>query len=167
VGIDSTDCIGSCKSNYHMITATTAPENIFDRPCKCNICQHTHVHDVRVFVIPFLEKKHTRNSRTRKVIMDQSHHSGLGNDLLLNLFLQSERNIIMNMTDLLSVIYVDRHVIRRVWICKRGHQNPYIEEEQTTQWPKEKVQKDKQRSTKYTHKTKDLRSSNTNNTKNR
>jgi len=76
--------------------------------------------------------------------MDQSHHSGLGNGLLLNLFLQSERNIIMNMTDLLSVIYVDRHVIRRVWRCKRGHQNPYIEEEQTTQWPKEKGQKEKQ-----------------------
>ena len=33
-------------------------------------------------------------------------------------------------------------------------QNPYIEEEQTTQWPKEKVQKDKQRST-NTYKTKD------------
>ena len=31
----------------------------------------------------------------------------------------------------------------------------YIEEEQTTQWPKEKVQKDKQRSTKHTYKTKD------------
>jgi hypothetical protein len=30
----------------------------------------------------------------------------------------------------------------------------YIEEEQTTQWPKEKVQKDKQRSTKHTYKTK-------------
>jgi len=29
------------------------------------------------------------------------------------------------------------------------------EEEQTTQWPKEKVQKDKQRSTKHTHKTKE------------
>ena len=29
-----------------------------------------------------------------------------------------------------------------------------IEEEQITQWPKEKVQKDKQRSTKHTHKTK-------------
>jgi hypothetical protein len=28
-------------------------------------------------------------------------------------------------------------------------------EEQTTQWPKEKVQKNKQRSTKHTHKTKD------------
>ena len=37
---------------------------------------------------------------------------------------------------------------------QRGNQNPYIEE-QTTQWPKEKVQKDKQRSTKHTHKTKD------------
>jgi hypothetical protein len=31
----------------------------------------------------------------------------------------------------------------------------YIEEEQTTQWPKEKVQKDKQRSTKHTYKTND------------
>jgi hypothetical protein len=39
-------------------------------------------------------------------------------------------------------------------IPKGGNQNPYIEE-QTTQWPKEKVQKDKQRSTKHTHKTKD------------
>jgi hypothetical protein len=36
-----------------------------------------------------------------------------------------------------------------------GNQNPYIEEEQTTQWSKEKVQRDKQRSTKHTHKTKD------------
>jgi hypothetical protein len=38
---------------------------------------------------------------------------------------------------------------------QRGNQKPYIEEEQTTQWPKEKVQKDKQRSTKHTYKTKD------------
>jgi hypothetical protein len=36
-----------------------------------------------------------------------------------------------------------------------GNQNPYIEKGQTTQWPKEKVQKDKQRSTRHTHKTKD------------
>jgi hypothetical protein len=35
-----------------------------------------------------------------------------------------------------------------------GYQNPYIEE-QTTQWPKEKVQKEKQRSTKHTYKAKD------------
>ena len=35
-----------------------------------------------------------------------------------------------------------------------GNQNPQIEG-QTTQWQKEKVQKDKQRSTKQTHKTKD------------
>ena len=37
----------------------------------------------------------------------------------------------------------------------KGNQNPHIEEEQTTQWPKEKVQMDKQRSTKHTLKTKD------------
>jgi hypothetical protein len=39
----------------------------------------------------------------------------------------------------------------------KGNQNPYmyIEEEQTTQWPKEKVQKDKQRYTKHAYKTKD------------
>ena len=40
-------------------------------------------------------------------------------------------------------------------IPKGGNQNLYIEEEQTTQWSKEKVQKDKQRSTKHTYKTKD------------
>jgi hypothetical protein len=40
-------------------------------------------------------------------------------------------------------------------ISKGGNQNLYIEEEQKTQWQKEKVQKDKQRSTKHTHKTKD------------
>jgi hypothetical protein len=38
---------------------------------------------------------------------------------------------------------------------QRGNQNPYIEEEQTTQWPKEKEQKDKQRYRKHTKKTKD------------
>ena len=42
---------------------------------------------------------------------------------------------------------------RRVWKYQRGNQNPYIEE-QTTHWLKEKVQKDKKRSTKHTHKTK-------------
>jgi hypothetical protein len=46
-------------------------------------------------------------------------------------------------------------------ICKKsleipkGQSESYIEEEQTTQWPKEKVQKDKQRSTKHAYKTKD------------
>ena len=36
-----------------------------------------------------------------------------------------------------------------------GKKNSYIEEEQTTQWSKEEEQKDKQRSTKHTYKTKD------------
>jgi hypothetical protein len=56
-------------------------------------------------------------------------------------------------------IYVDHlmliPVAFKVQVPKGGNQNPYIEEEQTTQWPKEKVQTDKQRSTKHTHKTKD------------
>ena len=47
---------------------------------------------------------------------------------------------------------------RRVWGYQRGNQNPYIEEEQTTQWSKEKIQKDKQWSTKHTYKTKDWKS---------
>ena len=38
---------------------------------------------------------------------------------------------------------------------QRGNQNLYIKEEQTTQWSKEKGQKDKQRFTKHTYKTKD------------
>ena len=45
--------------------------------------------------------------------------------------------------------------LKWVWRYQRGNQNPYMEEEQTTQLPKEKVQKDKQRSTKHTYKTKD------------
>ena len=43
---------------------------------------------------------------------------------------------------------------RRVLRYQRGNQNPYIEREQTTQWPKEKVHQDKQRSTKYAYETK-------------
>jgi hypothetical protein len=30
-------------------------------------------------------------------------------------------------------------ILRRVWRYQGGNQNPYIEEEQTTQWSKEKV----------------------------
>ena len=40
-------------------------------------------------------------------------------------------------------------------ITKGGNQNLLKEERQTTQWSKEKVQKNRQRSTKRTHKTKD------------
>ena len=57
----------------------------------------------------------------------------------------------MSLQDMLSMLLP----IRRVWGYQRGNQNPYIEEEQTTQWSKEKVQKEKQRSTKHTYKTKD------------
>ena len=58
---------------------------------------------------------------------------------------------------ILVLYWIPRNQIylRRVWRYQRDNHNPYIEKEQTTQWPKEKVQKDKQRSTKHTYKTKD------------
>ena len=40
-----------------------------------------------------------------------------------------------------DVLIVKTTVERRVWRYQRGNQNPYIEE-QTTQWPNEKVQKE-------------------------
>jgi hypothetical protein len=43
----------------------------------------------------------------------------------------------------------EQSLLRRIYRYKRGNQNPHIEEEQTRQWPNEKVQKDKQRSTKH------------------
>jgi hypothetical protein len=45
--------------------------------------------------------------------------------------------------------------LRRLWTHQRGYQNPHIEVGKTTQWPKETGQKDQQRSTNITHKTKD------------
>ena len=62
-----------------------------------------------------------------------------------------EKNILFD----ISQTWNHTNVVRRVYKYQRGNQNPYIEEEQTTQWPIERVQKDKQRSTKHTHKTKD------------
>ena len=40
-------------------------------------------------------------------------------------------------------------------ILKEGSQNPLIEEEHPTPWQKDNGEKDKQRSTKHAHKTKD------------
>jgi hypothetical protein len=56
-------------------------------------------------------------------------------------------------TCLYQSVFEILRTLRRVWIYQRGNQNQYIEE-QTTQCPKEKGQRDKQRSTKHTHKTK-------------
>ena len=54
---------------------------------------------------------------------------------------------------IITVNHVMVATVRRVWRYQRGNQNSYIEEAQTTQWPKEKVQRDKQPSTKPTDKT--------------
>ena len=65
------------------------------------------------------------------------------------------RTFVVAPTDFRIIRLSNFVIIRRVWRYQRGNQNPYIEEEQTTQWPKEKVQKDKLRSTKHIYKTKD------------
>ena len=54
-----------------------------------------------------------------------------------------------------NIIFRFSFVSKKSLKIQRGNQNPYITGEQTTQWPKEKVQKDKQWSTKHTYKTKD------------
>jgi hypothetical protein len=67
----------------------------------------------------------------------------------------SERMVIGGKSCLDAFSPKTQNTVRSVGRYQRGNQNPHIKEEQTTQWPKEKVQKDKQRSTKHTHKTKD------------
>ena len=61
---------------------------------------------------------------------------------------------IKNKSEILVLVKTLLDIKKSVKITKGGNQNPYIQEEQTTQWPNEKVQKDKQRSTKHTYKTK-------------
>ena len=53
------------------------------------------------------------------------------------------------------VLFLFYCVLRWVSRYQRDNQNSYIEEEQTTQSAKEKVWKDKQRSTKHTYETED------------
>ena len=54
----------------------------------------------------------------------------------------------------LGIVPVVYSVVWIAWGYQRGNQNPYIEE-QKSHWPKEKVQKDKQRCTKHTQQAKD------------
>ena len=54
-----------------------------------------------------------------------------------------------------DILYYYILCVRRVWRYQRSNQNPYIDK-RTTQLPKEKVQKNKQRSTKHTHKLKSI-----------
>jgi uncharacterized protein YxeA len=52
-----------------------------------------------------------------------------------------------------EVINSSMTLLIRAWIYQRGNRNPYIKE-QTTQWRKEKVQKEIQWSTKHIYKAK-------------
>ena len=53
------------------------------------------------------------------------------------------------------LLWTKKYHIRRLWRYQRGNQNMHIEGEQTTPSPKEKGQKDQQRSKKHTYKAKD------------
>ena len=71
----------------------------------------------------------------------------LGTFFLANMQIRPKFN--KNSFNVIFPVTICQITPRRVWRYQRGNQNPY------TQWPKEKVQKDKQRSTKHTYKTKD------------
>jgi len=83
-------------------------------------------------------------------------------NLFVFIFIQCYANSESHVSTLSIYIYIYILIIHiyRGDTCKkslkyqRGNQNPYIEEKQTAQSPKEKAQKDKQRSTRYTYKTK-------------
>jgi hypothetical protein len=89
-------------------------------------------------------------------VLKQAHFNSIILVDLQNLWIIKNELIMTYITGLFS--YLDEgnsctpfirnmiNTLRRVWRYQRGNHNPYIEEEQTTQWSKEKVQKDKQRS---------------------
>ena len=82
-------------------------------------------------------------------------------------FQQTWREKLQNCSKILSYrIFKETFIFKQYYniiaVCKKSlkipkgqSEYPYIEEEQTTQWREEKVQKDKQISTKHTYKTKD------------
>ena len=64
-----------------------------------------------------------------------------------NYYIQSEITLVLNSRKFrIAEHKIEKDNLKSMKTPKGGNQNPYIEEEQTTQWPKEKVQKDKQRS---------------------
>jgi len=60
-----------------------------------------------------------------------------------------------NLYDCIRITRVVENIYKKSLIYQMGNHSPHIEEEQTTQWPKEKIQKEKIRSTKHAHETKD------------
>jgi len=74
------------------------------------------------------------------------------------------RRRLLKPNTVISVIMLAIIMLGKVWRYQRSNQNPYIEEEQTTQLPKEKSTKGQ--TTIYKTYIYNLRSSNTNPTKN-
>ena len=94
----------------------------------------------------------TRKRENQIVIQNGQHRDETGNKGNKTQNEDKAKNTIQTSK---KISNTDPTKVKRVWRYQSGNQNPYIAEEQTTQWSKEKVQMDKQRSTKHTYKTKD------------
>jgi hypothetical protein len=91
-------------------------------------------------------------------LSDPTENKDLHWSLSLTCYITNVERIVKTWNHISDLFYLNLKwlvSLRRVWRYQRGNQNPYIEEEQTTQWPSGKGQKDKQRSTKHTYKTTD------------
>ena len=78
-------------------------------------------------------------------------------NITINSFNKRKKHVHISSHHGFSILPQELHIFikKSLKIPKGGNQNPYIEEEQITQWSKEKVQKYQQRSTKHIYKTKD------------
>ena len=67
-----TECIGSCKSNYHTITAKMAPViNLKDKHCKIYQLVMFHIHYLKPYE---LSSNRGRNMEDNSIIISSSVH---------------------------------------------------------------------------------------------
>jgi hypothetical protein len=88
----------------------------------------------------------TINNQTKVVGLIQNRHYLIECNLFSPWYfwqiLILELNTIHSLTHHICFLSFDFGRTWRFWKYQRSNQKPYIEEEQTTQWPKEKAQKD-------------------------
>ena len=111
-------CISRCISNHHMIRSTTV-----SRLLKNNIFVLKKLN----FMLRRVED--TKGAIRIRISMKNRQHNGQKKSLKIPKG-QSE-SVYRWRTD-------NTMAKRRVWRYQSGNQNPYIDEEQTTQWPKRK-----------------------------
>jgi hypothetical protein len=152
--VTGTFCVHcSCKSNYHTITTTTSPTSksllTLHILQKIQLNMYNTCIQSDLFIICILQSVSTFTV-----------YKGLGSlgcggpkkMLQLHINKQNHRQLLVKFwLCIYSVVMFNWFSwgTIRVWRYQSGNRNPYIEEEQTTQWTKKKAQKDKQRSTKH------------------